>query len=74
MSEAPATKDRPHPRVVVRKDVVTRELDLETGEEVIRMDEGTNLVVTERGPRHLAPTERATPEPPKAPDPNADST
>ena len=47
----PPTDEAPHPKIVVRQDVVSRELDLETGEETIVVHEGSDLVVTERGPR-----------------------
>ena len=49
--EAPATPETPHPKVVVREDIVVRELDLETGEEVIVAREEGALVVTERDAR-----------------------
>ena len=49
--EVPVTAEAPHPKVVVREDIVVRELDLETGEEVIVAREQGPLVVTERDAR-----------------------
>ena len=49
--EAPATTETPHPKVVVREDIVVRELNLETGEEIIVAREAGPLVVTERDAR-----------------------
>ena len=49
--EVPPTDEAPHAKVVVRQDLVLRELDLETGEETISVREASPLVVTERDSR-----------------------